>query len=133
MTKKLLWFVLFSFIFVMSCSNNKAKPRKQSGTAHMEFDNTKYDFGSAMEGEALIIEFSFKNTGNAPLHIERIQSSCGCTVAEYPEFDIKPSEEGIVKAIFDTGGFKGYQYKTLTVYSNADNSPVKLEITGVIQ
>ena len=134
MTKKLVWIALFSFIFVMSCAEKESKTAKANkGKPHISFDTTRYDFGQAKSGEELIVEFDFTNTGKGSLRISRIESSCGCTVANYPKEDIAPGQGGTIQAIFDTGGFSGYQYKTLLVYTNADNSPVKLEITGTIQ
>ena len=46
----------------------------------MTFDKTVHDFGTIMDGQAQETVFSYTNTGEAPLVITEIKSTCGCTV-----------------------------------------------------
>jgi hypothetical protein len=52
------------------------------------------------------------------LIIEKVQPSCGCTVAEQPEEPIGPGKEGVIKASFNSEGRIGPNHKTLYVFAN---------------
>src|SRR5882672_8005592 len=84
-------------------------------------DSTK-DFGKIAEGQKLEVSFRFKNTGDKPLVIEKVQPSCGCTVAEQSTEPIAPGAEGQVKASFNSEGRTGVNHKTLFVYANTKGS-----------
>ncbi len=85
-------------------------------------DSTK-DFGKIEEGQKLQVSFRFKNTGDKPLVIAKVQPSCGCTVADESKEPIAPGAEGQVKAVFNSDGHEGINPKTLDVYSNTKGVP----------
>lgn len=74
-------------------------------------------------------EFILSNTGNVPLVIMDVTTSCGCTSVEYDKEPVKPGEEMklIVKYKADE---PGYFSKSIKVFCNADESPLLLRITG---
>jgi hypothetical protein len=80
-------------------------------------DSSK-DFGKITEGQKLEVAFRFKNTGNKPLVIQRVQPSCGCTVAEQSKEPIAPGAEGQIRATFNSEGRTGVNHKTISVYAN---------------
>ena len=80
-------------------------------------DSSK-DFGKIGEGQKLEVAFRFKNTGDKPLVIERVQPSCGCTVAEQSKEPVAPGAEGQIRATFNSEGRTGINHKTLFVYAN---------------
>ena len=84
----------------------------------IEWSETTKNFGKITEGEKVEVAFHFKNTGEKPLVIQRVQPSCGCTVAETPEKPIAPGEEGVIKGAFDSNGRTGMQHKSLSVQAN---------------
>jgi hypothetical protein len=45
------------------------------------FKETNHDFGKVKQGDVVSCEFVFKNAGGAPLVIERVETTCGCTAA----------------------------------------------------
>jgi hypothetical protein len=80
-------------------------------------DSSK-DFGKIGEGQKLEVAFRFKNTGDKPLVIQRVQPSCGCTVAEQSKEPVAPGAEGQIRATFNSEGRTGINHKTLFVYAN---------------
>jgi len=103
----------------------------QEKVAHMEFETTEYNFGDIKEEKGKVsYEFRFKNTGNIPLIITMVSSSCGCTTPFYTREPILPHQEGYIKVEFDPSNRPGQFIKTITIRSNADNSPVTLKIKG---
>ncbi|HEV9035961.1 MAG TPA: DUF1573 domain-containing protein [Puia sp.] len=81
-------------------------------------DSSYRDFGRIPEGQKLDVSFRFRNTGNMPLVIARVQPSCGCTIAEQPKAPIAPGAEGQIRATFNSEGRPGVNHKTLFVSSN---------------
>lgn len=89
-----------------------------------------YDFKNVAEGEKVIYNYRFKNTGNKPLVIVEANASCGCTVPQKPEKPIMPGETGFIKIVFDSKGRPGNAHKTITVISNAKPEFTPLVLTG---
>jgi hypothetical protein len=85
-------------------------------------DSTSRNFGTIPEGRKLEVAFRFVNSGTKPLIIERVQPSCGCTVAEQPGEPILPGKTGEIKASFNSEGRVGINHKKLYVYANTHGS-----------
>jgi len=120
---------LIAASLIAGCKNND-KSGAAAGTTITDstqfttiqwLDSTK-DFGKIAEGQKLEVSFRFKNTGDKPLVIEKVQPSCGCTVAEQSTEPIAPGAEGQVKASFNSEGRTGVNHKTLFVYANTKGS-----------
>ncbi|MBQ0787283.1 MAG: DUF1573 domain-containing protein, partial [Oceanihabitans sp.] len=58
--------------------------------AKIEFKTTTVDYGTIEKGADGIRTFEFTNTGDAPLIISKVSSSCGCTVPSSPKEPIMP-------------------------------------------
>lgn len=84
----------------------------------IEWKEQDKKFDKITEGQKLDVSFAFKNTGDKPLIISRVQPSCGCTVADPPKEPIAPGAEGLIKASFNSEGKSGLQHKTLYVTAN---------------
>ncbi len=85
-------------------------------------DSANKHFGKIAEGQKLEVSYRFRNSGNKPLVIQRVQPSCGCTVAEQPNEPVPPGGEGMIKASFNSEGRVGVNHKTLFVYANIKGS-----------
>ena len=119
----------YLFIFCLAaslitgCKNNdangaaSANATKDSTTIQW-LDSTSKDFGTIKEGQKLEVAFRFKNSGDKPLVIDRVQPSCGCTVAEQSKEPIAPGGEGQIRATFNSEGRTGVNHKTLYVFAN---------------
>tara|TARA_B100001093_G_C26215273_1_gene753775 strand:+ start:56 stop:481 length:426 start_codon:yes stop_codon:yes gene_type:complete len=101
----------------------------QEKTAKIEFETTVIDYGTIEKGADGIRVFKFKNTGNAPLVVTSVKSSCGCTVPKKPEAPVLPGETGEIEVKYDTKRVNPIR-KTITVTSNADTPTVALKIKG---
>lgn len=100
-------------------------------TAKMEFKSETIDYGEIKKGSDGVRVFEFKNTGTAPLVIEDVKSSCGCTVPKKPEEPIMPGEIGEIEVKYDTKRV-GPIRKTVTVYSNSEEPVKALKIKGTV-
>ncbi|NPA67058.1 MAG: DUF1573 domain-containing protein [Chlorobi bacterium] len=105
----------------------------QTVAPKMVFNTTVHDFGKIKEtGGKVEYSFIFVNMGSEPLVINDVGSTCGCTVPVWTKQPVAPGEKGFVKAVFDPIHRPGKFHKTITVKSNAENSPVTLQINGEV-
>lgn len=86
--------------------------------AKITFTNDSFDFGDIKEGAVVKTKFEFKNTGNTPLIISQVITSCGCTAPEWPKEPIAPGATGVINVQFDSKHKSGVQRKSITVLSN---------------
>jgi len=103
----------------------------QDTKAKIEFKAEVIDYGEITKGSDGIRQFEFTNTGDAPLIISRVYSSCGCTIPKKPEDPIAPGATGIIEVKYDTKRV-GPIRKTITVYSNAEESTKAIKIKGTV-
>lgn len=135
-TKKL--FLLSSLALVVSLfvafssSNSSDKVVENSKTSQkkmpvMTFEKTEHNFGTIESGTPVEVEFTFTNTGNAPLVITDAKSTCGCTVPEKPTEPVMPGEEGLIKVNYNgSGAGKVTKYVTITANTEAGTEIVKI-------
>ncbi|MBP7731226.1 MAG: DUF1573 domain-containing protein [Bacteroidales bacterium] len=94
----------------------------------------EHDFGVFREDAGRqTYNFEVTNTGNAPLVIQNVVASCGCTTPTWTKSPIPPNGKGVITAIYDPAGRPGVFNKTLTVYSNANPGQVVLVIKGEVK
>jgi len=93
------------------------------------FDKLIHDYGTIYKNGDGNCEFVFTNTGKEPLVLTNVKSSCGCTVPKWPRQPILPGKTEIVKVKYATNRM-GKINKTITVHSNAKNTPITLRIVG---
>jgi hypothetical protein len=96
-------------------------------------DNT-IDYGTVTKKKDNgVRSFEFTNTGDAPLIITNVLSTCGCTVPTKPTEPIMPGKTGKIDIKYNMT--PGPIRKTITVESNAvnqDSGRVALKIKGEV-
>jgi hypothetical protein len=90
----------------------------------------QYDFGDVFEGEKKEHVFEIENSGNKPLILANILTSCGCTATTWPRNPVNPGEKADIIVIFNSTGKMGNQKKIITILSNSANEREELEITA---
>ncbi|AWA31466.1 hypothetical protein HYN48_09950 [Flavobacterium magnum] len=125
--KRTLFLAVFMVFSIVGFSQSGPK------IEFMAKDNT-IDYGTvSKESDNGIRSFEFKNTGDAPLKIINVQSTCGCTVPSKPTEDIMPGKTGKIDVKYNMN--PGAIRKTITVESNAVNvegGKIALKIKGEV-
>jgi len=103
----------------------------QEKVAKIEFKSDTIDYGTIEKGSNGVRVFEFTNTGNAPLIISNVTSSCGCTIPKKPDAPILPGKTGEIEVKYDTNRVNPIR-KTITVISNADTPTIALKIKGEV-
>ena len=96
--------------------------------AKISLEKKSHDFGSIEEGVQATVTFTFKNTGNAPLILNSVKASCGCTTPKWTKEPIAPGSEGQVTAIYNSKGRPGNFTKTITIKHNGEGGTEFLTI-----
>ena len=90
------------------------------------------DYGTIAVNSDGIRVFEFTNTGDAPLIITEVSSSCGCTIPKKPEAPILPGKTGEIQVKYNTA-LVGPIRKAVTVKSNAETPTKILTIKGMVK
>lgn len=75
------------------------------------------------------VTFTLKNTGAKPLVIENVSTSCGCTSVSYSKEPVRSGNSVILNVSYKADHPEHFN-KTITVYCNAESSPILLRIAG---
>lgn len=122
-------------LLVLALSFFNAAPveleKYDSKVAVIKFKTEVINYGTVIQNSDGHRVFTFTNTGNAPLLITKVKTSCGCTVPSYSKAPILPGEKGELKIKYDTKRLGAFT-KTVTVTSNAEGGNKILKIKGNI-
>ncbi len=95
----------------------------------VDIERTSISLGNFNWKKEQITTFVLKNTGNKPLVIEDVNTSCGCTSVEYSKEPTQPGKEIALNVTYKADHPEHFN-KTITVYCNAETSPIVLKISG---
>lgn len=90
-----------------------------------------HNFGQIEWKIPVTVEYTITNTGNQPLVLTNVTTSCACAVADWTKEPIAPGEKGIVKASFDAKALGRFD-KSVGIYSNASPNLIYLKFTGEV-
>ncbi|MCP4123292.1 MAG: DUF1573 domain-containing protein [Bacteroidetes bacterium] len=134
---KILVTLMFAFMIAGGATfaqDDTGKAGELIDGAKIEFVETVHDFGANPQGTPVTTDFVFKNSGNAPLVLQSVKASCGCTTPNWPREPILPGQESAIKVKYNmarAGNFT--KTVTVTVKPAADDitpEVIKLTIKG---
>jgi hypothetical protein len=122
-------------LLVLALSFFNAAPTEfdkyDSKVAIIKFETKVVDYGSITQNSDGTRFFSFTNTGDAPLLISKVKTTCGCTVPSYSKAPILPGQTGELEIKYNTKKLGAF-IKIITVTSNAEGGNKILKIKGNI-
>ena len=119
--KRSISFIITLFIITLSVI---AQPRLSS-------NKETHNFGQIEWKHPVNVKYTITNTGDKPLVLTNVTTSCACSVASWTKTPIAPGEKGTVSATFDAKAL-GHFEKTVGIYSNAQPSLVYLKFVGEV-
>jgi hypothetical protein len=114
------------FLVILSLTSAWSQPSMQLSATEHNFGTFKEEAGKQT------FDFIVTNTGNAPLVIQNIVASCGCTTPEWTKTPIPAGGKGKITAIYDPVNRPGQFNKTLSVYTNSKPEIAVLSIKGEV-
>lgn len=102
--------------------------------AEIKFDKVTHNFGTfSADQSTQKTTFTFTNVGKAPLVLNQVVASCGCTVPHYDKKPIAPGQKGTIEVTYSGKGmFPGHFKKSIIVRSNGKIEATRLYIEGVM-
>lgn len=121
--------IIVLFVLTLLCYSGQSQTNPSSDGAEIKFENLTYDFGTLKIGNVKVGTYTFTNTGNRPLILDDVKTSCDCTTIEFPKAPIMPNKTGVIKVTY-TAQDPGQINKWITVLSNAHSYRVVLKTKG---
>ncbi|WP_338733374.1 DUF1573 domain-containing protein [Mangrovimonas cancribranchiae] len=117
--------------------NNVAEAAERDANASkfpiMSFDKQEHDFGEIESKTAVETVFKYTNTGEAPLVVTDIKSTCGCTVPkDWSKEPLQPGDSGQFTVKFNGSG-RNKVNKTITVTANTKTGKETVKITAFVK
>jgi hypothetical protein len=96
-------------------------------------DKTKIDLGTIYHGDVRSVKLLVGNSGDRPLQIRSIETSCGCTSVKKILQPIAPGSSDTIEVSFNSTGFDGKIRKEVLIYSDDTSAPtVFVSIIGTV-
>jgi|TARA_B110000967_G_scaffold186958_1_gene208510 hypothetical protein len=145
MKKLLLTLTIASLVVFTSCKENAAEKINQENVTKaaerdskaivfpsISFDKTEHDFGQIMNGTPVETTFSYTNTGESPLVVTDIKSTCGCTVPQgWSKEPLMPGASSQFSVKFNGKGANKTS-KTITLTTNTQTGREQVRISAFI-
>ena len=102
--------------------------------ADIELSEKIVDMGVlAQDDDKQLLRLSYRNTGDVPLVVTEVRTSCSCTTVKYNRKPVMPGEEGVINITVDPKKApKGNFYRVLQVHSTAIGGVQNITLKAVI-
>jgi len=105
-----------------------------SAFGQLAWETTEQTFNSKPQEKEVVAKYKFTNTGEKPIQIQNVHTSCGCTTAALSKTSYAPGESGEIEAKFIFSGRTGKQEKAIAVATSANpEQPTILKLHVYIQ
>ena len=94
-------------------------------------NKNNHNFGQIQWKQPVTADYIITNTGDKPLIISNVTTSCACSDAQWTTTPIPPGEKGKVSVSFDAEALGRFE-KSIGIYSNADPALVYLKFSGEV-
>ncbi|MBL7772634.1 MAG: DUF1573 domain-containing protein [Chitinophagaceae bacterium] len=116
-------YLIILFVIILSSCTWKSDSDNLKQTT-VSFKDSSRHYYPIPQGKDLNVTFFFTNTGEHPLMISEVQSSCGCAKVKYTDRPLEPGTEGNIEVAYDSYKNIGYSQVFITVIMNT--APVKM-------
>lgn len=124
----------FLLCFMLLASHVSVWADEPKGAA-IEFQTKVVDLGVlSRDDDKQIVRLAFTNTGDVPLVVTEVRTSCSCTTVEHDRKKVLPSERGVITITMDPAKApEGSFYRVLQVYSTATNGVQHITLKAEIE
>ncbi len=126
---KVLLIMLVGILSISVKAQTKEEIKKDFTGPVFEFEQETIDYGDILKNSDGLRVFKFENTGAAPILIQKVKSSCGCTVPTFSKEPIMPGKTGEIQVKYATNRVGPFS-KNITISSNAFETSKMLRIKG---
>ena len=116
MKRFLIVSLLFVVGFTANAQTNVVTPVVKPEILSLK--ETQHDFGKIQQGRPVTHNFEIVNISSAPVLLENVQASCGCTTPEWSKEAIQPGATTTIKVGYNAAA-EGDFNKTITIHYNS--------------
>jgi hypothetical protein len=87
-----------------------------------------FDFGDIRSGSRPSHDFIIYNTGEIALRIFAIETSCGCTIVDWPKQEIPAGSKAVISVSFNTSHKSGNQTENISIKANIPHGELPIII-----
>lgn len=123
----MMCFMLLTTSFVVQADEPKG--------AEIEFPTKIVDLGTlSRDDDKQIVRLSFTNTGDVPLVVTEVRTTCSCTTIQHDRKKVMPTERGVLTITMNPSKAPvGSFYRVLQVYSTATNGVQHITLKAEIE
>jgi len=135
MKKTIRVFGLFLFWLMFVSQVSILWGQQETGNSGPVFscENMEHDFGKVREVDGYAVhEFIVTNTGNTPLIISNVLTTCGCAMPNWSKNPIEPGAKGYVIVSYDMVNRPGPFLKRITAFTNEKTLRRVFTIQGTV-
>ena len=137
--KKNIIVLLFAVVFIITGCNSKNQTETVTNENQtigegpiISFVETKAELDTITTSESNLCTFHYTNTGDQPLLLSSVISSCGCVKGEWSKDPLMPGQSDSITVTVKTVQL-GNLMKAVVVKSNATNEPTAtLRVFGYV-
>ena len=97
----------------------------------LHFDKMEHNFGIITQGIPQKAVFTLTNDSDQAIVLKNVKGSCGCTATSFSNQPIPSGESTEIEATFNAKAMGAFR-KTVSVYTNLQEEPFVLTITGTV-
>ena len=103
--------------------------------AEIDFQTKVVDLGVlSRDDDKQYVRLTFTNTGDIPLVVTEVRTTCSCTTVQHDRKKVLPSERGVINITMDPSKAPvGSFYRVLQVYSTALNGVQHITLKAEIE
>jgi hypothetical protein len=116
--KKMIFLACFAALGFASQAQTAANTTTAKAPEVLQLKETSYNFGKIQQGRPVTHNFEIVNIGSAPLMLDNVQASCGCTTPEWSKEAIQPGASTTIKVGYNAAA-EGDFNKTITIHYNS--------------
>lgn len=119
---------LFSFITAYHAASAQGNAPAEDV---LQVKEMSFDFGKIPQGKPVYHFFELTNTGKAPLKLDDVHATCGCTTPEWSREPIAPGTSMVIKVGYNAAA-EGVFEKPITITYNASQQSKVITIKGQV-
>lgn len=113
-----MWVKVAACVCGLACMATLGSCRKNIGMTTVHVPDSVRHYYPILTGEILNLSFLLENTGDQPLIIRDIQTSCGCIVPELDTRMLLPGKQVRLLFKYESAKNIGYVEHTIRIYGN---------------
>ena len=113
-----MWVKVAACVCGLACMATLGSCRKNIGMTTVHVPDSVRHYYPILTGEILNLSFLLENTGDQPLIIRDIQTSCGCIVPELDTHMLLPGKQVRLLFKYESAKNIGYVDHTIRIYGN---------------